>query len=287
MSAVVMDGSALSRKIRQELAGRVAGVEARTGRKPRLDVVLVGEDPASATYVRMKNRACEAIGMLSAIHELPAGSTQQQIEDLVQSLNENPEVTGILVQHPVPEHLDEQAILDLVSPNKDVDGISTTSLGRLMTGLPGFRSCTPKGIIRLLDEYSVPIKGASAVVVGRSIILGKPVALLLLERHATVTICHSRTRNLPDVCRGADIIVAALGKAEFIQADWLKPGCAVMDAGYNRVVGRDGDVGDVDFSGALSVAGHITPVPGGVGPMTIAMLLENTVEAAETAAGTQ
>lgn len=276
-----MNGTALSKKIRQELVQRVGAVEGQTGRKPRLDVVMVGEDPASHTYVKMKNRACEAIGMLSAVHQLPADSTQEQVEALVQSLNDNLEVTGILVQHPVPKHLDEQAILDLVSPEKDVDGISSMSLGRLMTGLDGFRSCTPKGIVRLLDEYKVPIKGATAVVLGRSIILGKPVAMLLLERHATVTICHSQTQNLSEVCKRADILVAALGKPEFIQADWLKPGCAVMDAGYNRVEGKSGDVGDVDYSGALEVAGHITPVPGGVGPMTIAMLLENTVEAAE------
>ncbi|MEJ5297164.1 MAG: bifunctional methylenetetrahydrofolate dehydrogenase/methenyltetrahydrofolate cyclohydrolase FolD [Armatimonadota bacterium] len=285
MSAIILDGSATARKIREELAARTAELYSSTGVVPRLDVVLVGDDPASVTYVGMKKRAAEAAGMRSETHRLSADATQEQVLELVRSLNADPGVHGILVQHPLPRQLDEQAILDEVSPEKDVDGISSLSLGRLLTGLPSFRPCTPLGIIRLLDDYGVEIQGRRAVVVGRSIILGKPAALLLLERHATVTVCHSRTQDLPAICREADILVAAVGKVEMIRGDWIRPGACVIDAGYNRVPGRDRDVGDVHYEEASAVAGWITPVPGGVGPMTIAMLLQNTLEAARLQAG--
>ena len=285
LSAIILDGSATARKIREELAAQTAELSSSAGVVPRLDVVLVGDDPASVTYVGMKKRAAEAAGMRSETHRLSADATQEQVLELVRSLNADPGVHGILVQHPVPRHLDEQAILDEVSPEKDVDGISSLSLGRLLTGLPSFRPCTPLGIIRLLDEYGVEIQGRRAVVVGRSIILGKPAALLLLERNATVMVCHSRTQDLPAICREADILVAAVGRAEMIRGDWIRPGACVIDAGYNRVPGRDRDVGDVHYEEASAVAGWITPVPGGVGPMTIAMLLQNTLEAARLQAG--
>lgn len=285
MSAAILDGLQTSRDIKAEVARGCEAFARTTGAAPRLDVVLVGEDPASQTYVRMKNKACLKAGMASQVHALPADASQQQVADLVRSLGTDSAVHGIMVQHPVPGHLNEQEILDAVPAAKDVDGISTESLGRLMTGRAGFRSCTPKGILTLMDRYSVPIQGRRAVVIGRSIILGKPVALLLLERHATVTICHSRTTDLPDICRQADILVAAVGKPEFVKADWVKPGACVMDAGYNKVEGRDRDVGDVEFDGAAERAGFITPVPGGVGPMTIAMLMQNTLEAARALAG--
>ena len=285
LSAIILDGSATARKIREELAAQTAELSSSAGVVPRLDVVLVGDDPASVTYVGMKKRAAEAAGMRSETHRLSADATQEQVLELVRSLNADPGVHGILVQHPVPRHLDEQAILDEVSPEKDVDGISSLSLGRLLTGLPSFRPCTPLGIIRLLDEYGVEIQGRHAVVVGRSIILGKPAALLLLERNATVMVCHSRTQDLPAICREADILVAAVGRAEMIRGDWIRPGACVIDAGYNRVPGRDRDVGDVHYEEASAVAGWITPVPGGVGPMTIAMLLQNTLEAARLQAG--
>ncbi len=283
--ATLLDGSATAREIRAEIAAQCQHLERETGVRPRLDVILVGEDPASVTYVRMKQKACAAAGMGSEIHALPPDASQTQVLDLVANLNNNIHVHGVLVQHPVPAHLNEQEILDAVHPAKDVDGISSESLGRLLTGIRGFRPCTPKGIVRLLDRYGVPLKGKTAVVIGRSIILGKPAALLLIERHATVTICHSRTQNLDEICRSADILVAAIGKAEFVKGGWVKPGACVVDAGYNRVGGKEHDVGDVDFAAASERAAWITPVPGGVGPMTIAMLMENTIEAARLAAG--
>lgn len=284
MSATVLDGSATARKIRQELGDEVRVFTEKTGIEPRLDVIMAGDDPASVTYVNMKRKACLAAGMRSEIHILPGDCTQKEMLSLVRSLNEDESVHGMLVQHPVPKHLDEQAILDAVSPGKDVDGISSESLGRLVTGKPGFRPCTPQGILTLLDEYDVPIKGQRAVVLGRSIILGKPAALLLLERHATVTICHSRTLDLEEICRTADILVAAVGKPEFVPGAWVKPGSCVIDAGYNRVPEKGHDVGDVDYAGASARAGWITPVPGGVGPMTIATLLQNTFQSARLCA---
>lgn len=285
MAAAILDGAAMAREIRQELAERVETLKNAKGITPRLSVILVGEDPASVTYTRMKKKACESIGMISDLFDLPADSTQESIKDLIKKLNDDPTVHGIMVQHPVPKHLDELDILSTVSVDKDVDGISAMSLGRLVLGTTDFISCTPLGIVTLIERYGIEIKGKEAVVVGRSIILGKPVALALLERHATVTICHSRTIDLPEVVSRADILVAAIGKAEFIKGDWIKPGAVVIDAGYNKVEGRDKDVGDVEYEPAAERASYITPVPGGVGPMTIAMLLAQTVKSAEKVAG--
>jgi methylenetetrahydrofolate dehydrogenase (NADP+)/methenyltetrahydrofolate cyclohydrolase len=229
----------------------------------------------------MKQKACGWVGMGSSIHRLGTEASQAEAEDLVAGLNADPTISGILVQHPLPKHLHEPAVLDKVSVEKDVDGISRMSLGGLINGEPAFPSCTPAGIIELLDRYQIVIEGKKAVVVGRSIILGKPVAMMLLNRNATVTICHSRTQDLAEQTRQADILVAAVGRAELIRGEMIQPGAAVVDAGYNRVEGRSGDVGDVEFATAAQVAAYITPVPGGVGPMTIAMLLRNTLHAAE------
>lgn len=281
MAANLLDGSATAKAIRAELAEQVAKLKAERGITPRLSVILVGEDPASVTYTKMKKKACEAAGMLSDLIELPADSTQEQVKGVINELNADPTVHGILVQHPVPGHLDELDILSTVMVEKDVDGISALSLGKLVLGTADYISCTPQGIVTLLEKYDIPIKGKEAVVVGRSIILGKPAALALLERHATVTICHSRTQDLPAVVGRADVLVAAIGKPEFIKGHWIKPGAVVVDAGYNRVEGRDKDVGDVEFEAAAQRASWITPVPGGVGPMTIAMLLAQTVKGAD------
>lgn len=281
MAAKILDGSAMAKEIRAELAEKVAQLKNERGITPRLAVILVGTDPASVTYTKMKKKACEAAGMLSDLIELPADSTQEQVKGVIADLNADPTVHGILVQHPVPGHLDELDILSTVAIEKDVDGISALSLGKLVLGTADYISCTPQGIVTLLERYDIPIKGKEAVVVGRSIILGKPAALALLERHATVTICHSRTVDLPEVVRRADILVAAIGKPEFIKGDWIKEGAVVVDAGYNRVEGKGHDVGDVEFETAAERASWITPVPGGVGPMTIAMLLSQTVKSAE------
>jgi methylenetetrahydrofolate dehydrogenase (NADP+) / methenyltetrahydrofolate cyclohydrolase len=281
LAAKLLDGAALAKEIRAGLAIQVEKLKSERGITPRLAVILVGEDPASVTYTRMKKKACEAAGMISDLIELPADSSQDSVKDVIKRLNDDGAVHGIMVQHPVPSHLDELDILSTVAVSKDVDGISALSLGRLVLGTADFVSCTPLGIVRLIEHYDIPIKGAQAVVVGRSIILGKPVALALLERHATVTICHSRTQELDKVVGRADILVAAIGKAEFIKGDWIKEGAVVIDAGYNKVEGRDKDVGDVEFEAAAERASWITPVPGGVGPMTIAMLLSQTVTAAQ------
>ncbi|MGQ9737226.1 MAG: bifunctional methylenetetrahydrofolate dehydrogenase/methenyltetrahydrofolate cyclohydrolase FolD [Armatimonadota bacterium] len=280
MSAILLDGAATAAQIREELKPRVQRLR-EAGIVPLLSVVLIGDDPASHTYVRMKAKACRSVGIESQTYALPSDTTQQEAEDLLAQLNADEQVHGILVQHPVPKHLDEIRLLNCLSPDKDVDGISPPSLGALVAGVARFISCTPLGIVELLDRYNIPIEGQRAVVVGRSIILGKPLALLLLQRNATVTVCHTRTRDLPSVTREADILVAACGRAELITGDMIRPGAVVVDAGYNRVEGRSGDVGDVHFESAAQVASYITPVPGGVGPMTIAMLLSNTVRAAE------
>lgn len=281
LTAKILDGSATAKQIRAKLAEDVAKIKAERGITPRLSVILVGDDPASVTYTRMKKKACEAAGMISDLIYMPADCTQQQVKDTILQLNADPSVHGIMVQHPVPSHLDELDILSTVAVEKDVDGISALSLGKLALGVADYISCTPQGIVTLLETYGIPIKGAEAVVAGRSIILGKPAALALLERHATVTICHSRTQNLADVVRRADILVAAIGKPELIKGDWIKEGAVVVDAGYNKVEGREKDVGDVEFEAASRRASWITPVPGGVGPMTIAMLLSHTLKAAE------
>ncbi|CUU35816.1 MAG: bifunctional methylenetetrahydrofolate dehydrogenase/methenyltetrahydrofolate cyclohydrolase FolD [Armatimonadetes bacterium] len=278
--ALLLNGKALAQQIRESLKERVAQLQTR-GITPCLAVMLVGDDPASHTYVRTKARACESVGIRSLVRHYPATVSQQELEAQIDAWNADPEVHGVLIQHPVPAPLDESALLRRLDPRKDVDGITPRSLGALLTGEEAFGACTPLGIITLLDAYGIPIEGKHAVVVGRSVILGKPMALMLLNRNATVTICHSRTRPLEHYTRQADILVAALGKPEYITGEMIKPGAVVIDAGYNRVEGRTGDVGDVHFESAAKVASAITPVPGGVGPMTVAMLLQNTVLSAE------
>ncbi|MFN7015851.1 MAG: bifunctional methylenetetrahydrofolate dehydrogenase/methenyltetrahydrofolate cyclohydrolase FolD [Fimbriimonadales bacterium] len=278
--ALLLDGKAVARGIREGLKERVAALRER-GVVPCLAVMLVGDDPASHTYVRTKAKACESVGICSLVRHYPVSASQSELEAQIEAWNADPSVHGVLIQHPVPLPLDEAALLRRLDPRKDVDGITPTSLGALLTGEPAFGACTPLGIITLLDAYNIPIEGKHAVVVGRSVILGKPMALMLLNRNATVTICHSHTRDLAAITRQADILVAAVGKPEFITGAMVKPGAVVVDAGYNRVVGRSGDVGDVEFASAARVASAITPVPGGVGPMTVAMLLQNTVRASE------
>ena len=278
--ALLLNGKALAQQIRESLKERVAQLQTR-GITPCLAVMLVGDDPASHTYVRTKARACESVGIRSLVRHYPATVSQQELEAQIDAWNADPEVHGVLIQHPVPAPLDESALMRRLDPRKDVDGITPRSLGALLTGEEAFGACTPLGIITLLDAYGIPIEGKHAVVVGRSVILGKPMALMLLNRNATVTICHSRTRPLEHYTRQADILVAALGKPEYITGEMIKPGAVVIDAGYNRVEGRTGDVGDVHFESAAKVASAITPVPGGVGPMTVAMLLQNTVLSAE------
>lgn len=279
-NALLLDGKAVAQRVRVSLRARVAALAAR-GVTPCLAVMLVGDDPASHTYVRTKANACESVGIRSLVRHYPASVSQAALEAQIDAWNADPTVHGVLIQHPVPSPLDESALLRRLEPRKDVDGITPASLGALLTGEPAFSACTPLGILTLLDAYEIPIEGKHAVVVGRSVILGKPMALMLLNRHATVTICHSRTRELASLTCQADILVAAVGKPEFITGAMVKPGAVVVDAGYNRVAGRTGDVGDVAFRSAAQVASAITPVPGGVGPMTVAMLLQNTVLAAE------
>jgi methylenetetrahydrofolate dehydrogenase (NADP+)/methenyltetrahydrofolate cyclohydrolase len=275
-----LDGKSLGKKIRDQLGVRVAALRDK-GIIPRLDVLVAAEDPSSVTYVAMKQRWAEQIGIIGTQWPINAETSESWLHDKIDSLNEDPDVHGVLLQHPLPKHLDEPAALEKLGAEKDVDGISPQSLGRLLTGAPGFRCATPLGMMRLLDEYNIECEGKHAVVIGRSVILGKPAALMLLERNATVTICHSRTPNLKEVCKTGDILVAAVGRAEMFNADYVKPGAVVLDAGYNKVEGRKGDVGDVDFASAEPVASAITPVPGGIGPMTVTMLLSNVVDAAE------
>ena len=280
MTATLIDGKATAAEIRKSLAERVAARTSTGVRAPGLGVILVGDDPASHVYVRNKRKACEETGIRSLSFDPPADISQADLEAKVNEWNDDPGIDGILVQLPLPKHLDSQRILDMIDPKKDVDGFHPVNQGRLMTGLPGHVACTPRGVMELLDRAGVDYKGKEAVVVGRSNIVGKPVSFLLLARHCTVTMCHSRTVDLPGVCRRADILVAAVGRPEMIRGDWVKPGAVVIDVGMNRIE-RDGKgklVGDVAFDEAKEVASAITPVPGGVGPMTIAMLLENTVD---------
>jgi methylenetetrahydrofolate dehydrogenase (NADP+)/methenyltetrahydrofolate cyclohydrolase len=280
MSALILDGLALSKLLRSDLKVRVDALRER-GVTPRLDVIVAAQDPASLAYVRMKRKWAEAAGMAGESYEIDENSTQEELLNVIREKNADPLVHGILLQHPLPKHLDENEALLALGAEKDVDGITPQSLGRLVADLPGFRCATPLGITRILDHYKIDCVGKTAVVIGRSVILGKPMALMLLQRHATVTIAHSRTQNLADLCRTADILVAAVGRAEMVKGDWIKPGAVVIDAGYNKVEGKKGDVGDVDFASASEVAGMITPVPGGVGPMTVTSLLMNAVDAAE------
>ncbi|WP_435416751.1 bifunctional methylenetetrahydrofolate dehydrogenase/methenyltetrahydrofolate cyclohydrolase FolD [Parerythrobacter aurantius] len=290
MTAAVIDGKAFAAKLRERVGELAAGFEAQAGRKAGLAVVLVGDDPASQVYVASKAKQTVACGMASFEHRLPADTSQADLEALVDRLNADPAVDGILVQLPLPKGLDEQAVVARISPDKDVDGLTPTSTGHLALGLPGLVPCTPLGSLMLLKDRLGDLSGMDAVVIGRSILVGKPMAQLLLAENCTVTVAHSRTRDLPDVVRRADIVVAAVGRAEMVQADWLKPGATVIDVGINRLDPDPGAekgrlVGDVDYAGASAVAGAITPVPGGVGPMTIAVLLRNTLVAAHRNAG--
>jgi len=277
MAASIIDGKAIAQKRRDVVAQRVAELRKR-GVTPGLAVVIIGSDPASEVYVRMKHKACDEAGIRSFKHELAADVSQADLLALVEKLNEDPEVHGILVQLPLPDHIDEDAVIEAINPNKDVDGFHPISTGRMVIGRDTFLPCTPHGCMVLLEETGVELKGKEAVVVGRSNIVGKPVALMLLAEHATVTICHSRTKDLAEVVGRADVLVVAVGRPEMIKGDWIKEGAVVIDVGVNRT--DDGLVGDVEFDAAAARASAITPVPGGVGPMTIAMLMENTVKSA-------
>ena len=279
MSAKLIDGKAAAAALREEVAKQVARFRVATGRAPGLATVLVGEDPASAVYVRSKGRATLEAGMLSFEHKLPADTGEADLLALVDRLNADPAVDGILVQLPLPDHINTNRVITRVDPDKDVDGFHPVNAGRLAIGLHGFVPCTPLGCLKLLRAEHGDLAGRNAVVIGRSNIVGKPMALLLLAESCTVTVAHSRTRDLPDVVRGADIVVAAVGRPQMVQGDWIKPGATVIDVGINRIAGEGGNshlVGDVDFASASHVAGAITPVPGGVGPMTIACLIRNT-----------
>ncbi|UCH60295.1 MAG: bifunctional methylenetetrahydrofolate dehydrogenase/methenyltetrahydrofolate cyclohydrolase FolD [Anaerolineales bacterium] len=290
MTAKIIDGTAIAGEVRANVAKDVAARVDKGLPVPGLATVLVGENPASQVYVRMKQKACEKAGIKSFGYNLPADISQAELETLVSELNANPEINGILVQLPLPKGLDEERVLNSISLEKDVDGFHPVNIGRLaQKGRKSlFVPCTPDGVIYLLDQTGVQLQGASAVVLGRSNIVGMPVALLLVERDATVTICHSRTKNLAEVCRSADVLVAAVGRPEMVRRDWVKPGAVVIDVGVNRVEDASLEkgyklVGDVAFDEVKDVASAITPVPGGVGPMTIAMLLRNTVKAADIA----
>lgn len=278
MAAQILDGKQIAAAVREEVKAEVARLKER-GVTPGLAVVLVGDDPASQVYVRNKHKACEEVGIYSEVHRLPAETTQEELLDLIKQLNNDHRIHGILVQLPLPEHINEKTVIDTIALEKDVDGFSPANVGNLVIGDRCFYPCTPHGCMVLLDKTGIDIKGKKAVVVGRSNIVGKPMAMMLLARHATVTICHSRTKNLAEECRQADILVAAVGKPEMITGDMIKEGAVVIDVGINRVSEKK-LVGDVHFESAAQKASWITPVPGGVGPMTIAMLLKNTVEAA-------
>ena len=287
MTARILDGKKLAQEMRGELAERVTAFVQQTGVRPGLATVLVGDDKASAQYVRSKGKACEAVGMASFKHDLPGSTTQVELLGLVAKLNADPAVHGILVQLPLPKHLDEDAVNEAVDPLKDVDGFGPTSLGLLATGRPRFFACTPFGIMQILSRSGIEVAGKHVVVAGRSNIVGKPLALMLARKgvDATVTVCHSVTRDIASYTRQADVVVMAIGKAEYLKADMVKPGAAVIDVGTNVRADKT-TVGDVDYAGVSQVAGAITPVPGGVGPMTITMLLYNTLQAAKLVTGT-
>ena len=289
MSADIIDGKAFAANLRARVAALVPGFRTATGRAPGLAVVLVGEDPASQVYVRSKHKATIEAGMESFEHRLPAETSQDDLLAMVERLNADDSVDGILVQLPLPGHIDENRVIATIDPDKDVDGFHVTNAGRLAVGQHGYVPCTPLGCLMLLKDRLGDLSGLDAVVIGRSNIVGKPMAQLLLAESCTVTIAHSRTKDLPAVVRRADIVVAAVGRAEMVKGDWIKPGAIVIDVGINRVPGAEPGktrlVGDVDYAGAAEVAGAITPVPGGVGPMTIAVLLRNTLVAAHRRAG--
>ncbi|MDO5805718.1 MAG: bifunctional methylenetetrahydrofolate dehydrogenase/methenyltetrahydrofolate cyclohydrolase FolD [Eubacteriales bacterium] len=278
MSAVRMDGKMVSAKVRGSILEEVNGLKEK-GVRPGLAVIIVGEDPASKVYVRNKERACEECGFYSEKYALPEETTQEELLGLIDELNHNPHIDGILCQLPVPKHINEQAIIDAISPEKDVDAFHPINVGKIMVGNFDFLPCTPAGVMQLLEEYDIDPNGKNCVVIGRSNIVGKPMAMLLLHKNGTVTICHSRTKNLKEVCAQADILVAAVGKADFVTADMVKEGAVVIDVGMNR---KDGKLcGDVAFDEVNEKASYLTPVPGGVGPMTITMLMKNTLKAAK------
>lgn len=279
--ANIIDGKAISAQIREEIAQKVSAYAERTGKRPGLAVIIVGENPASQVYVRNKKRACEQVGFNSWVYEMPESTTQTELNALIDKLNADTEVHGILVQLPLPGHLDEEEVILRIRPDKDVDAFHPYNVGRITIGDPKFLPCTPAGIMELLKRSNIEIAGKECVVIGRSNIVGKPMALLLLAENGTVTVCHSKTRDLREACRRADILVVAIGKADFITADMVKEGAVVIDVGMNR--NAEGKLtGDVDFETVSKVASYITPVPGGVGPMTITMLLQNTLTAAES-----
>jgi len=280
MTALVLDGKQLATQIETQLATRVAAIKARSGRTPILATILVGGDPASATYVKMKGNACQRVGMESMKVELPDSTTTEELLAAINKLNANPDVHGILLQHPVPHQIDERACFDAIDLAKDVDGVTCLGFGRMSMGEAAYGSATPAGIMTLLRSYNIPLVGKHAVVVGRSPILGKPMALMLLGADCTVTVCHSRTQNLPDLIRQADIVIGAVGRPEFIRGEWIKDGAVVVDAGYHP-----GGVGDIELAAVKDRASAWTPVPGGVGPMTICTLITQTVEAGEKLIG--
>ncbi|MFB2933888.1 bifunctional methylenetetrahydrofolate dehydrogenase/methenyltetrahydrofolate cyclohydrolase FolD [Aerosakkonemataceae cyanobacterium BLCC-F154] len=280
MEAKILDGKALAQKIQTELKQQVEELTPKIGRPPGLAVLMVGDNPASAAYVRNKERSCEKVGITSFGKHFPTETSQEELTKVIEELNKDDRVDGILVQLPLPDHLDSVSLLHHIDPDKDADGLHAVNLGRLVRGESGLRSCTPAGVMRLMEEYQIPLRGKKAVVVGRSILVGKPLALMLLAADATVTIAHSRSQNLSEITRDADILVAAAGRRDLITADMVKPGAIVIDVGINRVTDEAGNsrlVGDVNFDAVKTVAGYITPVPGGIGPMTVALLLANTV----------
>lgn len=294
MSAKIIDGKAIAERVRAQVKVESEKFTAKTGVVPGLVVVIVGEDPASQVYVRNKRKSCLDLGWFSEIHELPADATQEELEREIDMLNADPRVHGILLQLPVAKHMNERALLERITPEKDVDGFHPVNVGKLALDLPAPVPCTPLGVIRMLQEEGIETRGKFAVVIGRSHIVGKPVAQLLMRKgpggDATVCVCHSRSNNLPDIVRQADIVVAAIGQPKFVKGDWIKPGAAVIDVGTSRVPDaskKSGHrlCGDVDYEAAAQVAGAITPVPGGVGPMTIAMLMQNTLDAAKRQSG--
>ena len=281
--AKIIDGKAISKQIREEIAAERAEFAAKSGITPGLAVIIVGEDPASQVYVRNKRRACDEVGFYSESYELPAETTQEELEALVDKLNNDDNIHGILVQLPLPKHLDETRVLLKINPEKDVDAFHPYNVGKIMIGDYSFLPCTPAGVMALIERSGIDVCGKKCVVIGRSNIVGKPMAMLLLHSHGTVTICHSRTQNLAAICKEADILVAAIGKADFVGADMIKEGAVVIDVGMNRKA--DGKLtGDVNFAEAEPLASYITPVPGGVGPMTITMLMQNTLTAAKNKA---
>lgn len=278
--AHILDGKALAQRIQKQLSEQIQQQLSTTGRPPGLAVLMVGDNPASAAYVRGKERACAKVGIASFGRHFPTNTSQEELEQTIQALNQDERVDGILVQLPLPEHLNAESLLHQIHPDKDADGLHPVNLGHLVRGEPGLRSCTPAGVMRLLREYQIDVKGKQAVVVGRSILVGKPLALMLLEADATVTIAHSRSQNLADITRSADILIAAVGRPQLIAADMVKPKAVVIDVGTTRVTDESGQsrlAGDVQFDSVREVAEYLTPVPGGVGPMTVAMLLHNTV----------